>query len=55
MYVRKGCVSFWEDPNYGDEAELIITLRWSDKVFYTDFWDLPCKDELNDWLEEEGV
>jgi len=55
MYVRKGCVSFWEDPELGDEGELIITLKWSDKVFYSDFWDVPSKCELNEWLITEEV
>ena len=52
MYVGKGCVSFWEDPEYGDESEIIITLKWSDKVFHSDFWDVPSKDELKEFLLE---
>lgn len=55
MYVGKGCVSLWEHPFLGDEHEIIITLKWSDRVFHSDFWDVPSKCELNEWLEEEGV
>jgi len=55
MYVAKGCVTFWEDPDCGDESELKVTLSWKNSLHDSDFWDVPTKCELDCWLESEGL
>ena len=51
-----GDVSFYEDPEQGDEQPLwaiFINKAGMFDVVHTDFWDRPYLEEALDWLEEQ--
>ena len=51
--LPQGTVKIWECPDNGDEEFCVMTCTmWPDKVFYTDFFDVPNDDELKYILDE---
>lgn len=46
-------ITFYEDPDYGDEVELIAII--SGQPVRSPWFELPGRYELGDWLRDLGV
>ncbi len=44
-------VTLYEHPKLGDESPLLAV--WGRKIYKTDFWDAPHRDELLQWRKDK--